>query len=241
RHDLFGEPLHGFFENYAKDEQLGPSHWFWDAPRSGGIFIEHGVHFFDLFASWLGDGEVVAAQQVARPGAQREKPLIEQVQCTVRYAAGPLVNFFHGFTQAERMDRQEMRLLFERGSVRLFEWMPTELEIDCIADDATLAAIHGQLSGMLSNVQVEQVARYEGDACHVTSRHKSYHVDGRFILRADVGMSKGDLYGHVLRELLADQVRAIHDPSHPRRVSEVNGLTSLQLAEAAQCLADVSR
>ena len=29
-----------------------------DRTKSGGIFIEHGVHFFDMFAGWLGVGAV---------------------------------------------------------------------------------------------------------------------------------------------------------------------------------------
>ena len=63
-----GELLHGYFENYASDENLPREHWFWDRAKSGGIFIEHGVHFFDLFAGWLGKGTVVAAQRGIRPG-----------------------------------------------------------------------------------------------------------------------------------------------------------------------------
>ncbi|MGB3078029.1 MAG: Gfo/Idh/MocA family oxidoreductase, partial [Saprospiraceae bacterium] len=43
-----GDFVHGFFENYASDEKLIPEHWFWDEEKSGGIFIEHGVHFFDM-------------------------------------------------------------------------------------------------------------------------------------------------------------------------------------------------
>ena len=64
-----GEVLHGTFENYASDENLPPEHWFWDRSKSGGIFIEHGVHFFDLFAGWLGPGTVAAAQIGIRPGS----------------------------------------------------------------------------------------------------------------------------------------------------------------------------
>ena len=64
---LLGEFLHGYFENYAGDEGLAPEHWFWDREKSGGIFIEHGVHFFDMFSGWLGDGKVMAAQIVKRP------------------------------------------------------------------------------------------------------------------------------------------------------------------------------
>ena len=78
---LLGTLLHGYFENYASDENLPAEHWFWDREKSGGIFVEHGVHFFDMFAGWLGTGEVVASQANCRAGTNIE----DQVQCTVRY------------------------------------------------------------------------------------------------------------------------------------------------------------
>ena len=114
---VLGEFLHGLFENYASDENLGPEHWFWDRSKSGGIFVEHGVHFFDLFAGWFGPGRVVAAQRGLRPGAS--PPIEEHVACTVRYGPSAIVNFYHGFHQTGRMDRQELRLVFERGDVTL--------------------------------------------------------------------------------------------------------------------------
>src|ERR1043166_7156595 len=84
---VLGEFLHGYFENYASDEGLPPEHWFWDREKSGGIFIEHGVHFFDLFNGWLGPGQVVAAQRTLRPGTNLE----DQVNCTLRYRDGGCV------------------------------------------------------------------------------------------------------------------------------------------------------
>ena len=128
---LLGEFLHGYFENYASDEGLGPEHWFWDRAKSGGIFVEHGVHFFDLFEGWLGPGRVVAAQRTLRPESRIE----EQVTCTVRYRDGILVNFYHGFTQPARLDRQEFRLLFEHGDVTLEEWVPTGARIRAIVNE----------------------------------------------------------------------------------------------------------
>ena len=83
---VLGDVLHGTFENYASDEGLGPDHWFWDATKSGGIFIEHGVHFFDMFAGWLGAGSVESAGRVLRPGLGIE----EQVYCTARYGGVPV-------------------------------------------------------------------------------------------------------------------------------------------------------
>ena len=67
---ILGNFLHGFFENYASDENLNKDHWFWDETKSGGIFIEHGVHFFDMFSGWLGEGKVVKCPAITafRPG-----------------------------------------------------------------------------------------------------------------------------------------------------------------------------
>ncbi len=119
----FGDFRHGFFENYASDEFLGPGHWFWDPAKSGGIFIEHGVHFFDLFAGWLGEGRLLSAFQIGR----------DRVQATVLYKSGP-VNFYHGFDQPKNLDRQEMRLLFERGDITLFEWIPVKMRTHGLPD-----------------------------------------------------------------------------------------------------------
>lgn len=228
---LLGEPLHAFFENYAKDEPLGPGHWFWDPAQSGGIFIEHGVHFFDLFAMWLGSGEILAAQHVTRPGSR--PVFVEQVHCTARYGEKTLVNFYHGFHQASRMDRQEMRIVCERGDIRLFEWVPTELQIDMLADEA----VKDRLVALLPEAPLISTTPYTGEARHVTSRHKAYLVDGRYLITGGVGLTKQELYGKVIRDLLADQVAAIHDPAHQRRVTEQNGVSSLQLAVRATELA----
>ena len=76
---ILGNFLHGFFENYASDENLNADHWFWDETKSGGIFIEHGVHFFDMFSGWLGEGKVVNALQIQTTGN-----LIKKLQIVYR-------------------------------------------------------------------------------------------------------------------------------------------------------------
>ena len=88
---LLGDFLHGYFENFASDEGLPVHHWFWDREKSGGIFVEHGVHFFDLWEGWLGPGKVVAAQVCKRGGTGIE----DQASATVRYGEST-VNFYHG-------------------------------------------------------------------------------------------------------------------------------------------------
>ncbi|HEV8083300.1 MAG TPA: Gfo/Idh/MocA family oxidoreductase, partial [Chitinophagaceae bacterium] len=123
---ILGNFLHGFFENYASDENLNEQHWFWDRGKSGGIFIEHGVHFFDIFSGWLGDGKIINAVELKRKNVSTT--IYDRVQATVLYNDG-LVNFYHGFDQPKILDRQEMRLQFERGEITLYEWIPVKMKI----------------------------------------------------------------------------------------------------------------
>lgn len=227
---LLGAPLHAFFENCAGDTPLRPDHWFWKPEMSGGIFIEHGVHFFDLFRMWFGPGEVVAAQQSERPDSGG---IIDQVHCTARYGGGVLANFYHGFHQSSRMEAQEARIVCERGTIRLFEWVPTRIEIDLLATRATLDAT----ASLVPHAEVEELAHFEGAGRDLLARHKSFQADGHFRIRGHTGMAKQALYGHVVRALLSDQIHSIDDPRHRRFVSEENGLTSLAMAVRADELA----
>jgi predicted dehydrogenase len=225
---ILGELLHGYFENYASDENLPPEHWFWDRAKSGGIFIEHGVHFFDLFAGWLGPGRVVAAQRGIRPGSS--PPIEEHVHCTVRYGQTVLVNFYHGFHQAGRMDRQELRLVFETGDVTLYDWVPTHARIHAIVDEAQTRALCELFPGARLDVSAVYSAKDRG--CQ--GRGKPLDVYQAVDLFWGEGTNKSHRYGELLRALMGDQVAWIRDRSHARKITEDNGRDSL----AAACEAD---
>jgi predicted dehydrogenase len=226
-----GELLHGSFENYASDENLPPEHWFWDRSKSGGIFVEHGVHFFDLFAGWLGRGMVAAAQRGLRPGSA--PPIEEHVHCTVRYGTTVLVSFYHGFHQAGRMDRQELRLVFERGDVTLFDWVPTRARIHAIADEAQTRALCELFPGARLDVSTTYAPRDR--TCH--GRHKTLDVYQMIELSWGDGTNKSHRYGELLRSFLADQLTWIGNRAHARKISERNGRESLAVACAADRLA----
>ncbi len=235
RSQTLGELLHGYFENYASDENLPPEHWFWDRSKSGGIFVEHGVHFFDLFAGWLGPGAVVAAQRGVRPGSS--PPFEEHVQCTVRYGSTVLINFYHGFHQAGRMDRQELRLVFERGDVTLYDWVPTRARIHAIADEAQTRALCELFPG--ARLDVSMTYSPKDRACQ--GRHKALDIYQMIELSWGEGTNKSHRYGELLRAILADQLAWARDHAHPRKITEVNGRDSLAVACAADRLAQAAQ
>jgi predicted dehydrogenase len=229
---FLGEFLHGYLENYASDEGLGPGHWFWDRTKSGGIFVEHGVHFFDLFDGWLGSGKVVGAHRTLRPQTHVE----EQVQCTVRYPQGALVNFYHGFTQPARLDRQEFRLVFERGDVLLEEWIPVRVRLRAVADERDTRELMTLFPG--ASLDIEQM--YAGRDRSASLRHKPVDVYQKIELRYGLGDQKMRRYGELLRAMLRDQLDWIQDRNHTRVITEQNGRDSLALAVAATTLAEAS-
>jgi predicted dehydrogenase len=230
---VLGDVLHGSFENYASDENLPAQHWFWDRGKSGGIFVEHGVHFFDLFAGWLGPGRVEAAQFGVRPGTPA---LEEHSHATVRYG-GALVNFYHGFHQAGRMDRQELRLVFERGEVTLFDWVPTRARIHALVDERQTR----DLCDLFPGARLDVAASYGGHDRACRGRGKEIDAYQLIDLSCGDGSAKLPLYGTLLRSMMADQAAWIRDRNHCRVVTEANGRDSLAAACEADALAHGER
>jgi predicted dehydrogenase len=249
---LLGDLVHGLFVNEAADEGLGRRHWFWDRRASGGIFVEHGVHFFDLVAFWLGAGTVVAAARSVRPpapaggdSAAGDATVEEQVLCTCRYAppaggdrhGGVLFHFEHGFHQPSRLDRQEMRLVFERGELRLYDWVPTHGDVRGLLDEAAAE----RLAALLPSASLRTVARLDGDARHVRGRFRPFEASAVVEISFTTGRDKLGIYGDVVRDLAADQIAWIRDPRHRRRLTEADSVASVAMACDADRLALASR
>ncbi len=225
---VLGAVVHGSFENNASDENLAADHWFWDRSKSGGIFIEHGVHFFDLFEGWLGAGRLDSARVGVRPGTTIE----EQVACDVRYGAATLVHFYHGFHQTGRMDRQQLRLVFERGELTLHDWVPTRVRILALVDERQTR----ELTNIFGPVKIDVSASYGGAERACRARGKMIDAYQRIDLSAGDGQEKSPLYCQLLRSMLEDQLRWIDDHDHQRVMTERNGRDSLALA----CQADAA-
>ncbi|MDT5067894.1 MAG: hypothetical protein QOK02_4049 [Mycobacterium sp.] len=222
-----GQLLHGYFENYASDENLPPEHWFWDREKSGGIFVEHGVHFFDMLTGWLGAGEVVSAQ-----ASRRSDDCEDQVQCTVRYPGGAHFNFYHGFHQPARLDRQELRLVFERGDLVLHGWVPTTVRIHAVTNESQTR----ELSDLFPRARIDVLTTYRPRDREFHSHGRQHDAYQQFELHWE-GPQKMPLYCDLLRRMMTDQVAWIRDRGHQRKVNEQNGRDSVAMACAADALA----
>ena len=156
------------------------------------------------------------------------------MQCAVRHPTGALVNHYHSFTQASRMDRQETRLLFEQGDVRLHGWIPTQLHIDAIVDESAAK----RLTELFPGARYDVTAYYQGNERNVNARHRTFDVYERLSFHWGEETLKLHRYGELIRSFCADQIAWVRDPSHPRTTTEENGRQSLVMALNAARLAD---
>ncbi len=140
---VLGPPRQFALENLASDERLDAGHWFWDREVSGGIPVEHGVHFFDAAAWLLGSQpERVQALEAARPDGR-----VDTVLASARHPGGATASYAHSFARPDRAESQWTTLDWgELASGRLYGWIPVELELDIRTDGAGLAAVQALAS-----------------------------------------------------------------------------------------------
>ncbi len=124
RDGILGDLLHIDITNHTAGLELPPTHWFWDTAQSGGIWIEHGIHFFDACA-WIAGvpGSVAAAQSFARADA-----VIDGVEALAAFDTIS-AHFYHNFIHDNSTQQTTVYMTFERGYVALRDWMPTSIEI----------------------------------------------------------------------------------------------------------------
>lgn len=226
---MLGSFLHGFFENYASDESLPPDHWFWDDATSGGIFIEHSVHFFDMFEGWLGKGKVASAQRLERQGHPGTWDI---AQCEVIYEGNAPVHFFHGFNQPRVLDRQQMRLQFERGDITLEEWVPNRLVLH-----AACTRMHCERLQALFPAATMTVLEQWDKPQHARGRFKPIEFDLKMRLDTGVIQPKLAVYEGLLRAMFEDQLQWLADRSHKRKIDARNATNSLAVAVDADRIA----
>lgn len=219
-----GDFVHGFFENYASDEKLVPEHWFWDEEQSGGIFIEHGVHFFDMFQGWFGEGQVIHALAIQRDDVAGK--VIDRVQAVVLYDKSP-VNFYHGFNQPKVLDRQELRLQFDRGDITLYEWVPVRIRLHGLLTSGQLETIKQLLPNATTEIHSENISQ------KVKGKFRDITYDTLVTITSGDIADKMDRYEQLVMSMIKDQWSWIRDATHKRLIDDTNAVESLRVAEEA--------
>jgi predicted dehydrogenase len=214
---LLGEVQRFCFENDASDEFLPADHWFWDTSQSGGIFVEHGVHFFDAAAMLI--GRPVTSVQASAARRNVDGP-VDMVSATALHGGDVLATHTHSFTHAQRCERQLMRLDYGAAEARVDGWIPVDAVINAWTDDDGVRVAE-ELPNRVADVMVVDGFRLT-PRCSITTevhrnangsaqaRGRGAHLDIPHRVRVHLTLggptAKDDVYAESVRAAMADLV-----------------------------------
>jgi len=228
------------FDNDAADEHLDADHWFWDSSMSGGIFLEHGVHFFDAATMLIGSRPIA----VIGMASGRTNGIVDTVVAVASHPDGVLATHSHSFTHADRSERQHMRLDHGRAETRIEGWIPLRADIELWTDADGLRALERSLADLpdllsvpgfqLSGAEASSVVVGPVLPAEAAGRGQSLNVPLFVEATIEIGTpdAKREIYAESVRAAASDLVSAIITGRTPRAGLEV-GLNAVYIAEAA--------
>jgi predicted dehydrogenase len=216
---FFGRVRRWNQDNFASDERLPPGHWFWDRAISGGIFVEHAVHFFDLCNQLV----PAAARKITAHTTSRASGQQDRVVATIEYGDGTLATFYHSFERPDYLERSSVWIGMERGYLTITGWIPEALAIDGVIDP-------GRLHEFQELVGAEVEVIDQRDLAVVSFSGAFKPIDGELVRVQVQRCDRMADYQAGIAAGLHEFVRLIADAAFQPRVSVQDGLASLRLA-----------
>lgn len=240
---VFGKMRRVDVENYAQDGQLPPEHWFWHHERSGGILIEHAVHFIDL-VHFMAPSKYLKVNGIKH---NRNEFQEDQIMANVLYESGLIATHYHSFSRPGFFETADIKLAFDIADIHLHGWIPLTAEVKLLVNDKTKEILLS--SPYFECLQLELIegatdeSRPAGwgisdhdsskDAHFVRSSGVKYEAKEIITGRFKIGRSKQEIYSDCVKASLLDILYKISNPSHILNASLESGLSSLEIAELA--------
>ncbi len=222
RNQTFGPLRRVTVENEAQDEALPASHWFWDRATSGGILVEHAVHFIDLIDACAGRTDVT----VSGTSLRRQDGRVDRMALQAQYGDELLVTQYHAFTRPKAFERTRWHFGFEALEVEVEGWIPLSGRVRGLVDEQTLEVLSA-----LPGFAIESSEPFAATAVASPPYKATRLVSGRFA----VSDTKDAVYRRAVQRSLMDVVKAAESDTHRLRVTLAEARRGLAMAlEASQ-------
>jgi predicted dehydrogenase len=223
RRECFGKLRRVAVENVAQDEDLPSDHWFWDREVSGGILVEHAVHFMDLVQYWTQAPPLrVHRSAVSRNGRQQDRVVVH-----VEHEDGCLATHAHSFSRPRFFEKTEMRLVFDLADINLEGWIPLSGRIDALVGEDAIGHV-----ARLPGLDIRERSALPEGKTSIVSGGTAFPVEERIEATFRLPDEKPAVYRTLVRAVLLDLEQRIDDPRHIPRITLEDGLLGLRTAIA---------
>ena len=231
--NFFGLPERAALENYAHDDSLPPEHWFWDYEKSGGIWIEHGVHFFDIVNWLMGKPKKAWGEKIPRESLG----FVDRVLGTAYHENGAVISYYHGFTKPEAFENTRFFMIFERAYTELEGWIPVKLTIDAMVTPEIEKFLMGDLllkaRSFLPGVDVAletKLLNNWNDEKTFIGRGKEYRATARIKFTYQLTVDRWEVYRACVRQGIEDLAAAIKNEKYLPDVTLYDAKNALEVA-----------
>ncbi|MDO8368409.1 MAG: Gfo/Idh/MocA family oxidoreductase [Saprospiraceae bacterium] len=240
---IFGKLRRVDVENYAQDEQLPPEHWFWHPERSGGILIEHAVHFIDL-VHFFAPAKILKVNGLKHNRNPRQE---DQIMANVLYEGGLMATHYHSFARPGFFETTQIKLAYDLADIELQGWIPLAGTLKALVNPQTKKALMDnpffELTDSTPIENASDESRPKGwgisDNADTSSRRSLrsggalYEVNEIVTGKFQLKRSKQEVYADSVRSSLLDVLKKIENPEHQLAATLETGLESLKIAVGA--------
>lgn len=237
---ILGKLRHVVVNNYAQDAALPSDHWFWKEEMSGGILIEHGVHFFDIVNALSGQ----KYKEVYGVSDQRNELQRDRVSAMILYNEGLIASYYHAFSGPGFFEQTTIRLVYDLARVEIEGWMPLKGTITAMVNETIKEELKNIPGWTILKSEtldiIRDVSRPEGwgasDPSIVSPKELTYcggiayDVDEMLSGTFELPQTKGEVYGKCVQSILSDLIQKIENEHHELTITIDDALEALKIA-----------
>lgn len=236
-----GKLRHVVVNNYAQDSALPPDHWFWKEDLSGGILVEHGVHFFDIVNALANQKyDKVYGCSSGRNELQRDR-----MAAQVLYDEGLIASYYHAFSGPGLFEQTTIQLAYDLARVEIKGWMPMNGTIKAMVNNESREQLDGIPGFTITQSDpleaLRDVSRPEGwgdDPVGSVSANNgtiycggiAYSADDMVSGTFEIDQTKGQVYGKCVQSILTDLIKKIENKDHKLTISIEDAYEALEIA-----------
>ncbi|WP_044736439.1 Gfo/Idh/MocA family protein [Geobacillus kaustophilus] len=210
--------------------RVAEGHWFWNERRSGGILIEHGVHFFEVGRDWF--GEAVEAHGFALQETDGTRPRVGATVIHEGKGRRIPVQYYHGFTMdPAASESTHWDIHTARGRIVLDGWIPMRLSVSSLVSDEEAACIDAWLDAIPTKPSADAIEQLQQAADRLLPPTEPSAAPRRPYERTVVLSDRHGWYEAIAQARFLDFCRLIEHPNARALVTAEDAAADLALAE----------